>query len=106
MVATIPVPIQFSLPEGWRSVPPDEVNAAEAAFVALRLRTPSRWRRAGPRLPPISYRTVLRYPCYSTGYRPRASSRTTSAADPSLAARKPVPAHRCRRSASPAFAAA
>ncbi|MFD2421292.1 hypothetical protein [Amycolatopsis pigmentata] len=36
MVATIPVPIQFSLPEGWRSVPPDEVNAAEAAFVALR----------------------------------------------------------------------
>lgn len=36
MVATLPVPIQFSLPEGWRSVPPDEVNAAEAAFVALR----------------------------------------------------------------------
>lgn len=36
MIATIPVPIQFSLPEGWRSVPPDQVDAAEAAFVALR----------------------------------------------------------------------
>ncbi|NKQ56469.1 DUF1795 domain-containing protein [Amycolatopsis sp. K13G38] len=36
MVATIPVPIQFSLPEGWRSVPPDRVDAGEAAFVALR----------------------------------------------------------------------
>lgn len=35
MVATIPVPIQFSLPEGWRSVPPDEVGAPDAAFVAL-----------------------------------------------------------------------
>jgi hypothetical protein len=35
MTATIPVPIEFSLPEGWRSVPPDEVGAAEAAFVAL-----------------------------------------------------------------------
>jgi hypothetical protein len=36
VVTTIPVPIQFSLPEGWRSVPPDEVEAPEAAFVALR----------------------------------------------------------------------
>lgn len=36
MVATIPVPIQFSLPEGWRSAPPDQVDAGEAAFVALR----------------------------------------------------------------------
>ena len=36
MVATIPVPIRFSLPEGWRSVPPDQVDAADAAFVALR----------------------------------------------------------------------
>ncbi|GAB3563946.1 hypothetical protein GCM10027445_06970 [Amycolatopsis endophytica] len=36
MVAALPVPIQFSLPEGWQSVPPHEVNADEAAFVALR----------------------------------------------------------------------
>ncbi|WP_137813730.1 DUF1795 domain-containing protein [Gandjariella thermophila] len=36
MASTIPVPIEFSLPEGWRSVPPDEVGAPEAAFVALR----------------------------------------------------------------------
>jgi len=36
VVATIPVPIQFSLPEGWRSVPPDLLDAAESAFVALR----------------------------------------------------------------------
>ncbi|TNC22475.1 DcrB/PsbP domain-containing protein [Amycolatopsis alkalitolerans] len=36
MVATIPVPIQFSLPEGWRSVSPDQVDAPDAAFVALR----------------------------------------------------------------------
>lgn len=32
--------------------------------------------------------------CRSVGYRPRVSSRTTSAAEPSLAAGKPVPAHR------------
>ncbi|MPZ01049.1 MAG: hypothetical protein GEU97_24410 [Actinophytocola sp.] len=36
MASTIPVPIQFSLPEGWRSAPPDEVGAPDAAFVALR----------------------------------------------------------------------
>lgn len=36
VVATIPVPVQFSLPEGWRSVSPHEVDADEAAFVALR----------------------------------------------------------------------
>lgn len=36
MATTIPVPIEFSLPEGWRSVPPDDVGATEAAFVALR----------------------------------------------------------------------
>jgi hypothetical protein len=35
VAATIPVPIEFSLPEGWRSVPPDEVGTPEAAFVAL-----------------------------------------------------------------------
>ncbi len=36
MASTIPVPIQFSLPEGWQSAPPDEVGAPDAAFVALR----------------------------------------------------------------------
>lgn len=35
MVTTLPVPIEFSLPPGWRSVSPDEVDAPEAAFVAL-----------------------------------------------------------------------
>jgi len=35
VVATLPVPIEFSLPQGWRSVPPDQVDAGEAAFVAL-----------------------------------------------------------------------
>jgi hypothetical protein len=35
VATTIPVPIEFSLPEGWRSVPPDEVGTPEAAFVAL-----------------------------------------------------------------------
>ncbi|WP_298177054.1 hypothetical protein [Saccharomonospora sp.] len=35
MATTIPVPIQFSLPEGWVSVNPDEINTPEAAFVAL-----------------------------------------------------------------------
>ena len=35
MAATLPVPIEFSLPEGWRSVPPDEVGTPDAAFVAL-----------------------------------------------------------------------
>ncbi len=31
----LPVPIEFSLPDGWRSVRPGEVNADGAAFVAL-----------------------------------------------------------------------
>jgi hypothetical protein len=35
MATTIPVPIEFSLPEGWVSAPPDEVGAPDAAFVAL-----------------------------------------------------------------------
>jgi hypothetical protein len=35
MVATIPVPIEFSLPDGWRSVSPDQAGAPNAAFVAL-----------------------------------------------------------------------
>jgi hypothetical protein len=39
-------------------------------------------------------------------YSPSASARITAPADPSRAARNPVPAHRCSRSGSPAFAAA
>ncbi|MEW2498273.1 hypothetical protein AB0942_32765 [Streptomyces nodosus] len=35
MTATLPVKISFSLPDGWRSAPPDEVGAPGAAFVAL-----------------------------------------------------------------------
>ncbi|MET0236676.1 MAG: hypothetical protein ABW224_18650 [Kibdelosporangium sp.] len=36
MATTIPVPIMFSLPDGWISAPPDEVGSPSAAFVALR----------------------------------------------------------------------
>ncbi|MCE6993986.1 hypothetical protein LZG04_04040 [Saccharothrix sp. S26] len=36
MATTLPVPIEFSLPDGWLSAPPDEVGAPQAAFVALR----------------------------------------------------------------------
>lgn len=36
MATTIPVPIQFSLPDGWISAPPDEVGSPHVAFVALR----------------------------------------------------------------------
>ncbi|MCR3723068.1 MULTISPECIES: hypothetical protein [Prauserella salsuginis group] len=36
MATTIPVPIEFSLPEGWVSVSPDEIGTPNAAFVALR----------------------------------------------------------------------
>ncbi|MEV6901875.1 hypothetical protein [Amycolatopsis sp. NPDC051372] len=35
MAGTLPVPIVFELPDGWRSVPPDEVGTPDAAFVAL-----------------------------------------------------------------------
>ncbi|MEU2395770.1 hypothetical protein [Streptomyces sp. NPDC007369] len=35
MPTTLPIPIEFSLPEGWRPAPPDEVGAPGAAFVAL-----------------------------------------------------------------------
>jgi hypothetical protein len=35
MASTLPVPIEFSLPDGWLSVPPDEVGTPESAFVAL-----------------------------------------------------------------------
>ncbi|CAM3802467.1 hypothetical protein KIPE111705_25700 [Kibdelosporangium persicum] len=36
MATTIPVPIEFSLPEGWRAAPPDEVGSPHVAFVALK----------------------------------------------------------------------
>ncbi|WP_019816680.1 hypothetical protein [Saccharomonospora saliphila] len=35
MATQLPVPIEFRLPEGWRSAPPDEVGAPGVAFVAL-----------------------------------------------------------------------
>jgi hypothetical protein len=35
VVATLPVPIEFSLPRGWISAPPSEVGAGSSAFVAL-----------------------------------------------------------------------
>ncbi|MER6016323.1 hypothetical protein [Streptomyces bluensis] len=34
MPTSLPVPIQFELPEGWRAEPPDAVGAPGAAFVA------------------------------------------------------------------------
>jgi hypothetical protein len=37
MSTTVPVPIEFDLPEGWRAAPPDEVGAPGAAFVAVHL---------------------------------------------------------------------
>jgi hypothetical protein len=35
MPTTLPVPIEFRLPEGWRAAPPDEVGAPGVAFIAL-----------------------------------------------------------------------
>ena len=35
MATTLPVPIQFELPDGWVAAPPDEIGAPGAAFVAL-----------------------------------------------------------------------
>ncbi|MFG2298580.1 hypothetical protein [Streptomyces sp. NPDC048603] len=35
MATTLPLPIEFRLPEGWIPAPPDEVAAPEVAFVAL-----------------------------------------------------------------------
>jgi len=35
MATTLPVPIEFELPDGWRPAPPDEVGAPGAAFIAL-----------------------------------------------------------------------
>lgn len=35
MPATLPLPIEFELPDGWRPAPPDEVGAPDVAFVAL-----------------------------------------------------------------------
>ncbi|MGK3937498.1 hypothetical protein ABK046_03585 [Streptomyces caeruleatus] len=35
MATTLPVPIEFELPDGWRAASPDEAGAPGAAFVAL-----------------------------------------------------------------------
>jgi hypothetical protein len=35
VATTLPAPIEFRLPEGWRPAPPDEVGAPGAAFVGL-----------------------------------------------------------------------
>ncbi|MEV6104910.1 hypothetical protein AB0M28_09365 [Streptomyces sp. NPDC051940] len=35
MAATLPVPIEFRLPEGWRTADPDDIGAPGVAFVAL-----------------------------------------------------------------------
>lgn len=35
MPTTLPVPLEFELPEGWRAAPPDEVGAPGVAFIAL-----------------------------------------------------------------------
>ncbi|MEV0094781.1 hypothetical protein [Streptomyces sp. NPDC050738] len=35
MPTTLPVPIEFELPDGWSPAPPDEVGAPGSAFVAL-----------------------------------------------------------------------
>jgi hypothetical protein len=35
MPTTLPVPIEFELPEGWRAASPDEAGAPGAAFLAL-----------------------------------------------------------------------
>ncbi|SNR28615.1 hypothetical protein SAMN06265360_101238 [Haloechinothrix alba] len=35
MATTLPVPIEFTLPEGWQSAAPDEVGAPGVAFIAL-----------------------------------------------------------------------
>ncbi|MFE7748537.1 hypothetical protein [Streptomyces sp. NPDC057428] len=35
MTTTLPVPIAFELPDGWRATPPDGVGAPGSAFVAL-----------------------------------------------------------------------
>ncbi|WP_431983107.1 hypothetical protein [Streptomyces qinglanensis] len=35
MATTLPVPITFELPDGWRSAPPDSVGAPGVSFVAV-----------------------------------------------------------------------
>ncbi|WP_427920243.1 hypothetical protein [Streptomyces sp. cg40] len=35
MPTTLPIPIRFDVPQGWRAAPPDEVGAPDAAFVAV-----------------------------------------------------------------------
>ncbi|MEU3858321.1 hypothetical protein AB0F03_13280 [Streptomyces sp. NPDC028722] len=37
MSTTLPIPIRFDVPQGWRAAPPDEVGAPGAAFVAVHL---------------------------------------------------------------------
>jgi hypothetical protein len=37
MPTTLPVPIEFELPEGWRAASPDGVGAPGAAFIAMHL---------------------------------------------------------------------
>ncbi|MDV7219506.1 hypothetical protein [Streptomyces prunicolor] len=37
MSTSVPIPIEFDLPEGWRAAPPDEVGAPGASFVAVHL---------------------------------------------------------------------
>lgn len=39
MATELPVRIEFRLPDGWTPAPPDEVDAPDAAFVALHPRT-------------------------------------------------------------------
>ncbi|MBJ7902112.1 hypothetical protein IF655_02195 [Streptomyces sp. DSM 110735] len=35
MSTTLPIPLRFDVPRGWRAAPPDEVGASGAAFVAV-----------------------------------------------------------------------
>lgn len=35
MAAELPIPLEFRLPEGWYSAPPDELGSPDAAFVAV-----------------------------------------------------------------------
>lgn len=35
MATSLPIPLEFHLPDGWQAAPPDEVGAPGAAFVAL-----------------------------------------------------------------------
>ncbi|MEU0602125.1 hypothetical protein ABZ484_28360 [Streptomyces sp. NPDC006393] len=35
MPSTVPIPIEFDLPEGWRAVPPDAIEVPGTSFVAF-----------------------------------------------------------------------